>query len=94
METRALYNPSSKTYTLNGTKSWSVCKVESGVLCVKTENSVVFRITNSPIADVFVVWGRTHEDGEIRGFILEKVCVCACVCVCVCVCARVCVCVC
>lgn len=28
-------------------------------------------ITNSPIADVFVVWGKT-EDGLIRGFILEK----------------------
>src|SRR5690554_2528335 len=28
-------------------------------------------ITNSPIADVFVVWGKT-EDGKIRGFILEK----------------------
>ena len=27
-------------------------------------------ITNSPIADVFVVWGKT-EDGKIRGFILE-----------------------
>jgi glutaryl-CoA dehydrogenase len=28
-------------------------------------------ISNSPIADVFVVWAKT-EDGEIRGFILEK----------------------
>ena len=28
-------------------------------------------ITNSPIADVFVIWGKT-EDGLIRGFILEK----------------------
>ena len=28
-------------------------------------------ITNSPIADAFVVWGKT-EDGKIRGFILEK----------------------
>ncbi|WP_088331417.1 acyl-CoA dehydrogenase [Lacimicrobium sp. SS2-24] len=27
-------------------------------------------ITNSPIADVFVVWGKL--DGEIRGFVLEK----------------------
>ncbi len=27
-------------------------------------------ITNAPIADVFVVWGKL--DGEIRGFILEK----------------------
>jgi glutaryl-CoA dehydrogenase len=28
-------------------------------------------ITNSPIADVFVIWARC-EDGPIRGFILEK----------------------
>jgi glutaryl-CoA dehydrogenase len=30
-------------------------------------------ITNSPIADVFVVWAKsTEHNGEIRGFILEK----------------------
>ncbi|CCD38006.1 Glutaryl-CoA dehydrogenase [Candidatus Paraburkholderia kirkii UZHbot1] len=31
-------------------------------------------ISNSPIADVFVVWAKLEEDGrdEIRGFILEK----------------------
>jgi len=28
-------------------------------------------ITNSPIADLFVVWART-DDGEIRGFLLER----------------------
>jgi glutaryl-CoA dehydrogenase len=28
-------------------------------------------ISNSPIADVFVVWAKT-EDGKIRGFVLEK----------------------
>ena len=28
-------------------------------------------ITNSPIADVFVVWAKT-DDGTIRGFILER----------------------
>jgi glutaryl-CoA dehydrogenase len=28
-------------------------------------------ISNSPIADVFVVWAKT-EDGTIRGFILER----------------------
>jgi glutaryl-CoA dehydrogenase len=28
-------------------------------------------ITNAPIADVMVVWGKT-EDGKIRGFILER----------------------
>ncbi|KAJ3160085.1 hypothetical protein HDU88_008357 [Geranomyces variabilis] len=29
-------------------------------------------ITNSPIADVFIIWAKTVEDGKIRGFILEK----------------------
>jgi len=30
-------------------------------------------ITNSPIADVFVVWAKSNaHDGDIRGFILEK----------------------
>ena len=29
-------------------------------------------ITNAPIADVFVVWGKDDE-GDIRGYILEKV---------------------
>src|SRR6056297_847047 len=28
-------------------------------------------ITNSPVADVFVIWAKT-DDGRIRGFILEK----------------------
>ncbi|PNI51169.1 GCDH isoform 7 [Pan troglodytes] len=50
METRAHYNSSNKSYTLNGTKTW---------------------ITNSPMADLFVVWARC-EDGCIRGFLLEK----------------------
>nr|XP_031545390.1 glutaryl-CoA dehydrogenase, mitochondrial isoform X3 [Vicugna pacos] len=50
METRARHNLSSRSYTLNGTKTW---------------------ITNSPVADLFVVWARC-EDGCIRGFLLEK----------------------
>lgn len=29
-------------------------------------------ITNSPIAEVFIVWAKASTDGEIRGFILEK----------------------
>jgi len=29
-------------------------------------------ITNSPIADVFVVWAKDSDDGVIKGFILEK----------------------
>ncbi|XP_028678380.1 glutaryl-CoA dehydrogenase a [Erpetoichthys calabaricus] len=50
METRARYNPSSRTFTLNGSKTW---------------------ITNSPMADVCVVWAKC-EDGKVRGFILER----------------------
>ena len=34
-------------------------------------NGAKMWITNSPIADVFVVWAKT-EDEVIRGFILEK----------------------
>jgi glutaryl-CoA dehydrogenase len=29
-------------------------------------------ITNSPIADVFVVWAKSDPDDRIRGFVLEK----------------------
>ncbi|XP_038235000.1 glutaryl-CoA dehydrogenase, mitochondrial isoform X4 [Dermochelys coriacea] len=50
METRARYHPASKTYTLNGSKTW---------------------ITNSPLADLCVVWALC-EDGRIRGFLLER----------------------
>ena len=36
----------------------------------------ILRITNSPIADVFVVWAKCAKEGEgretIRGFVLEK----------------------
>lgn len=50
METKAVFNESLRTYTLNGTKSW---------------------ITNSPIADVFIVWAKC-QDGKIRGFVMDK----------------------
>lgn len=47
---------------------------------IKTDNGYKISgtkmwITNSPIADVFVVWGKVvggEDDGKIRGFILEK----------------------
>merc|ERR1719473_1806670 len=29
-------------------------------------------ITNSPIADIAVVWGKTDTDGKVRGFIVER----------------------
>lgn len=46
----------------------------------KTDNGYVLNgakmwITNSPIADVFVVWAKVvggEDDGKIRGFVLEK----------------------
>lgn len=50
METRARYNPTSKTYTLNGSKTW---------------------ITNSPVAELCVVWA-VCEDGKVRGFLIER----------------------
>jgi glutaryl-CoA dehydrogenase len=50
METRAVYDPGTNEYVLNGSKNW---------------------ITNSPIADVFVVWAR-NEEGRVQGFVLEK----------------------
>ncbi|XP_046406455.1 glutaryl-CoA dehydrogenase, mitochondrial isoform X3 [Ischnura elegans] len=50
METRAKYDPQSKTYILSGSKTW---------------------ITNSPIADLCVVWAKC-DDGKIRGFIVER----------------------
>lgn len=44
-------------------------KVEGGYLL----NGAKMWITNSPIADVFVVWAKTDEDNApVRGFILEK----------------------
>lgn len=30
-------------------------------------------ISNSPIADVFVVWAKCKWDGKIRGFVMDKV---------------------
>lgn len=29
-------------------------------------------ITNSPIADIFIVWAKTEEDKKIRGFIVDR----------------------
>lgn len=49
MECKAKFNPSKKTYTLNGNKTW---------------------ITNSPIADIAVVWAKC--DDKIRGFIIDR----------------------
>ena len=44
-------------------------KTESGY---KISGSKMW-ISNSPIADVFVVWAKSeHHDGKIKGFILEK----------------------
>ncbi|XP_058058906.1 glutaryl-CoA dehydrogenase, mitochondrial [Anopheles bellator] len=50
METRAVHDSKTKTYVLNGSKTW---------------------ITNSPIADVCIVWAKT-EDGKVRGFIVDR----------------------
>lgn len=50
METRAKYDPKTKTYFLTGSKTW---------------------ITNSPIADILIVWARC-EDKKVRGFIVDR----------------------
>lgn len=50
METKAKYDPASKSYILSGSKTW---------------------ITNSPLADVLVVWANC-EDNKIRGFIVDR----------------------
>jgi glutaryl-CoA dehydrogenase len=42
-------------------------KVDGGYIISGTK----MWITNSPIADVFVVWGK-DDNGDIRGFVLEK----------------------
>ena len=44
-------------------------KVDGGYVLTGTK----MWITNSPIADVFVVWGKSDaHDGKIRGFVLDK----------------------
>ena len=44
-------------------------KVDSGYLLSGAKNW----ITNSPLADVFVVWAKSDEhEGKIKGFVLEK----------------------
>jgi len=44
-------------------------KVDGGYLISGAKNW----ITNSPIADVFVIWAKSDEhDGKIKGFVLEK----------------------
>lgn len=50
METNAKYDSKTKTYILNGSKTW---------------------ITNSPIADICIVWARC-DDKKIRGFIIDR----------------------
>jgi glutaryl-CoA dehydrogenase len=50
METRAKFNSSTKTYTLNGSKTW---------------------ITNSPLADILVIWAKC-DDNKIRGFLINR----------------------
>lgn len=51
METKAKIDHKTKSYVLNGSKTW---------------------ITNSPIADVFIVWARCEDDKKVRGFIVDR----------------------
>ncbi len=51
-----------------GMKTWAK-KVDGGYLL----NGVKTWISNSPVADVFVVWAKSEaHDNDIRGFVLEK----------------------
>ncbi|KAL1493169.1 hypothetical protein ABEB36_011278 [Hypothenemus hampei] len=50
LETKATFDEASKTYTLNGSKTW---------------------ITNSPVADIIVVWARC-DDKKVRGFLINR----------------------
>lgn len=50
METKATFDSKTKTWILNGSKTW---------------------ITNSPIADVCIVWARC-DDKVVRGFIIDR----------------------
>ena len=50
---------------------WTGLGSEKGRVFMYSRGGMVFRITNSPIADVFVVWAKDDE-GVIRGFLLEK----------------------
>ena len=49
-----------------------VSNIHDGLTNAHVEHLFFFfsRITHSPVADVFVVWGKLN--GVIRGFILEK----------------------
>ena len=53
--------------SIYGWEGQYVCEYVS--LC---SNCYSIRITNSPIADVFIVWAKC-DDSKLRGFILEKV---------------------
>ena len=67
MQTTARWDENKQVYILNGTKSWFVFPSS-----ISTKNDFdVFRITNSPIADIAVVWAKC-DDKQIRGFILER----------------------
>ncbi|KAK0141683.1 Glutaryl-CoA dehydrogenase, mitochondrial [Merluccius polli] len=72
METRAKFNPSSRTYTLTGSKTCGVAS-QSNVpaVYVYVTSPCPSRITNSPVADVAVVWAKC-DDEKVRGFILER----------------------
>ncbi|CAG8717582.1 18568_t:CDS:10 [Dentiscutata erythropus] len=52
---------------IGGMKSYSIKK--NGVYILHGSKTW---ITNSPIADIFIVWAKSKEDQKIRGFILEK----------------------
>lgn len=48
-----------------------VCITATLCRSVKIISGYFLRITNSPIADIFVIWARC-DDSKVRGFIINK----------------------
>jgi len=72
METRAIYDSDKKVYKLNGSKTWLVLSIISFIDRAQKSNCrISFRITNSPVADVLIIWAKC-DDGQIRGFVIER----------------------
>lgn len=79
METRATYDSDKKIYKLNGSKTWLVLEnifylhAHLKITLSRSEesHSILFRITNAPIADILIVWAKC-DDNQIRGFIIDR----------------------
>lgn len=71
MDTRAKFDEVKKTYRITGNKTWFVKIMKWINVKIRVWLFYFIRITNSPIADVLIIWAKC-EDGEVRGFIIER----------------------